>query len=320
MTNALRTKQTLIAAPAGLGVAFALLLLGGVCASTATAQTIRPMAVDFATPKLGVTAPLLGGAKNYTLKLVKVGQTVEREPIWGFQICDPGVSCKRAVGIDQSLGYSYYMQAVQLVDHADRPTVVGYNGYAMLFCHATNYVTATQQGFTCSQTQYQTTAKPIAVRGYAHGQNSYNVVFGAPSLPAGATFNNLPTLADEINRNEAFMYQIKDLATAAAVAAGVPMTRVGPLCTPLDVDSQSALHDAHALRVVTQCKGGGNAPGEDPPGQREPIEEPPIEIPRVDITAPPEPPVELPPVQVTCSRESIQCWPIPAVQVLCGNS
>ena len=79
------------------------------------------------------------------------------------------------------------------------------------------------------------------------------------------------------------------------------MTRKGPACSDDSVDANSTTaHDAHAMRIVPLCVGGGG--GEDVPGTTEPINEPPS-----DVT--------LPPVQVTCKKGNA-CWPLPIVQVI----
>ena len=70
-----------------------------VALSATSALAITPMAVEFANPTAGVTAPLLGGSQKYTLRLVRVGQTLEGEPIMGLQMCQGLYTvCKRVVG------------------------------------------------------------------------------------------------------------------------------------------------------------------------------------------------------------------------------
>ena len=287
-----------------------LLVGAALAAACATASAMTPMTVDFATPTTGVTAPLLGGTTNYTLRSMRVGYTVEREPIMGYQICLPGVWCKRALGLDQ-LVYTTYVQAVYVADAADRPAVVAYDGWTMYFCYATSYTTASYQGFACSQLAYSTTAKPYAIRGIANGQNSYSIGFGAP-VPQQVT-GGLQLLIDEVNRNEAFTHNIKGFAVGAAQAAGVPMTRKGPACGPFDVDAYSASKDAHALRVVPMCAGGGTYPGEDAPGTATPFVEPPIDSP---VMAGGDPTKG---VLVTCTRGSEVCWPLALISVLIEN-
>lgn len=165
-------------------------------------------------------------------------------------------SCKRAFGLSL-LQDATSMQLVQLVDNADRQTLVGYNGTLMTFCHATNYTTASDQGFACSQIPYSTTAKPYAVRGISSSNTDfYSIVFGAPTTTATSPDQFQP-LVDEMNRNVDFQNTIRSSAASAAQAAGVPMSRIHPLCTSPDNEAVGTINSAHALRVVPQCFGGG---------------------------------------------------------------
>lgn len=244
-----------------------------------------PNVVEFSTPTAGVTGIVLGDGEKYNLYMEiqgLVGPMPESDPMpsnsrlvaadvstpysaptpstnrkfYMWWLCSKTTSsCKRAIGLSL-LQDATSMQLVQLVDNADRQTLVGYNGNLMTFCHATNYTTENDQGFACSQIPWSTTAKPYAVRGISSNNTDfYGIVFGAPSATAASSGDFQP-LVDEMNRNLDFENTIRSSAASAAQAAGVPLSRVQPLCQ-FGADPVGAINSAHALRVVPLCAGRG---------------------------------------------------------------
>jgi len=200
-----------------------------------------PNVVEFSTPTAGVTGIVMGDGQKYDLYLdvePVVGGIPESNPtpptstsiaanvattssastpdanrkVYVWWMCSKTTSsCKRAFGLSL-LQDTASMQLVQLVDNADRQTLVGYNGTLMTFCHATNYTTESDQGFACSQIPYSTTAKPYAVRGISTGNTDfYSIVFGAPTTTATSPDQFQP-LVDEMNRNVDFQNTIRSSA------------------------------------------------------------------------------------------------------------
>jgi hypothetical protein len=237
-----------------------------VSVTTGVAAAATPVSTEFSTPRAGITAPILGGTALYRLRQEITGVTEQRGRevnIWSFELCTAaGGQCRQAQGLDVLRGVPW-IQSVWLVDQADRPTIVAYDGVYMILCHATSYSTATVQGFACGSQwiNHRTTAPPVAVRGYnAQGKVSYSVAFDAPATPA--TFEGLPAVADEVRRNNDLTFALAGYALTAAQQAGVPMTR-RIQNQPCFEFSPFTTGRAQAMRIVPLCGGGGGDSGGD---------------------------------------------------------